>query len=327
MSLNRSKTVSTLPKPIDEFKTRQLRWLWHYLNFHEKIYPRESITAICKQLIQPSNSTRLDTASTFEEASVDLYKSYIDSRCIRIMDTAIRNDKDPEELVNRIVNDCRDDLVPEEYLKWIDKKNHRLLTWCLNNIHRPFPDEFDTSLKLPKRQMQPPNRNNFRVMPHEEIITMIDIWPVNSQMKINYLSEKNKEWTDYKTPDKQIKWIKQDDEVQLVWAWEYLESHRKDFIRSKPANMTEYYIAILASLDEMSYRYHPAEKQIFIDQMKKTWSQKKYRDSGKAKKPYYLPLTIKTREKLDWLSENSGRKPTDILEQLIEESYSIAQKK
>ena len=327
MSLNRSKTVSTLPKPIDEFKTRQLRWLWYYLNFHEKIYPRESITAICKQLIQPSNSTRLDTASTFEEASVDLYKSYIDSRCIRIMDTAIRNDKDPEELVNRIVNDCRDNLVPEEYLKWIDKKNHRLLIWCLNNIHRPFPDEFDTSLKLPKRQMQPPNRNNFRVMPHEEIITMIDIWPVNSQMKINYLSEKNKEWANYKTPDKQIKWIKQDDEVQLVWAWEYLESHRKDFIRSKPANMTEYYIAILASLDEMSYRYHPAEKQIFIDQMKKTWSQKKYRDSGKAKKPYYLPLTIKTREKLDWLSENSGRKPTDILEQLIEESYSIAQKK
>ena len=327
MSLNRSKTVSTLPKPIDKFNTRQLRWLWHYLNFHEKIYPRESITAICKQLIQPSNSTRLDTASTFEEASVDLYKSYIDSRCIRIMDTAIRNDKDPEKLVNRIVNDCRDDLVPEEYLKWIDKKNHRLLTWCFNNIHRPFPDEFDTSLKLPKCQMQPPNRNNFRVMPHEEIITMIDIWPVNSQMKINYLSEKNKEWANYKTPDKQIKWIKQDDEVQLVWAWEYLESHRKDFIRSKPANMTEYYIAILASLDEMSYRYHPAEKQIFIDQMKKTWSQKKYRDSGKAKKPYYLPLTIKTREKLDWLSENSGRKPTDILEQLIEESYSIAQKK
>ena len=122
MSLNRSKTVSTLPKPIDKFNTRQLRWLWYYLNFHEKIYPREKITAICEAIIRPRNFTRLDTTSTFEESSVDLYKNYIDSRCIQIMDKAIRNDKYPEELVNRIVNDCRDDLVPEESLKWIDKK-------------------------------------------------------------------------------------------------------------------------------------------------------------------------------------------------------------
>lgn len=326
MSVNLSETVSTLPKPIDKFNTRQLRWLWYYLNFHKKIYPRAQLTAICEAIIRPRSLTRPDTASTFEESSVDLYKSYIDSRCIQIMDKAIRNDKYPEELVNRIVNDCKDDLVPEEYLKWIDKKNHRLLIWCLNNIHRPFPENFRTSLKLPKHQMQLPNRKTFRVIPHEEIITMIDIWPVNSQMKINYLSEKNKEWADYKTPDKQIKWIKLDDEVQLVWAWEYLESHRKDLIPSKPANMTEYYIAILASLDEMSYHYHTAERQIFIDQMKKTWSQKKYRDSGKAKKPYYLPLTIKTREKLDWLSENSGQKQTAILEQLINESHTKAQK-
>ena len=169
----------------------------------------------------------------------------------------------------------------------------------------------------------PPLAATFAESRYEAIINEIDIWKVTLKEKIEYLLEKKNEWTHYKTPEKQIKWINPKDDVQLVWAWEYLQKQEKDLSTPKPANTIEYHASVLASLDEMSYE-HPAKKQLFMEQMKKTWYQKQYRDSGKAKKPYYLPLTIKTREKLEWLAENSGQKPADILEQLIQENYSKA---
>lgn len=54
---------------------------------------------------------------------------------------------------------------------------------------------------------------------------------------------------------------------------------------------------------------------------KPTWSQKKYRASDKAKKPYYLRLTKQSREKLAWLAAHHERKDTEILEELIEGRY------
>ena len=69
----------------------------------------------------------------------------------------------------------------------------------------------------------------------------------------------------------------------------------------------------------MSYG-HPAEKQLFQEKMKKTWSQKKYRDSGKAKKQHYMPLTKDTRDKLSALSEEWSMKPHEVVELLIQEA-------
>lgn len=282
MSVPQSKTNLPLPEPLNKFSPRELRWLWYYLDRYRK----------------------LDQA----ERPPPPYASLSQSERLRRMDHAIRSDKYLDTLVSRIISCCKDDLIPEEDLKWIDKKNHRLLIWSLNNLYRPFPKAFHTSLVLPKHLPKMPHLDTFAAIRHEEIMASIDIWPTNRERKINFLLEKKNEWTLYKTPDKQIKWINSQDDVQLVWAWEYLESHQKTLRIPKPADTMEYHAAVLAFLDEMSYRHHPAEKQLFMDQMKKTWSQKKYRDSGKAKKSYYLPLTIKTREKLEWLAENSGKK-------------------
>jgi|GEM_PF-1036019 len=297
MSVHRPKIISPLPKPLDKFSPRELRWLWYYLDGYRKLDEG-------KRTSPP-------------------YASLSQSERLRMMNNAIRSDRYLDRLVNRIIFCCKDDLIPEEDLKWIDKKNHRLLIWCLNNLNRPIPNTFHTSLVLPKRRPKMPHLDTFAAIRHEEIMTSIDIWPINREGKINFLLEKKNEWAHHKTHDKQIKWINQKDEVQLVWAWEYLENHRKALRIPKPADLMEYHAAVLASLDDMSYS-HPAEKKLFMEQMKKTWSQKKYRDSGKAKKPYNLPLTIQTKKKLDWLAENSGQKPTEILEQLIEESYSKA---
>ena len=301
MATRNPETEALLPEPINKFKSRELRWLWSYLVGYG----------------------RLDQA---DRTPPPPYKSLSQSRRAHIMGNAIKRDENSGELVNRIISCLNDELVPEEELKWIDKENHRLLIWCINNLHLLVPKDVRISHQPPERLPRMPYLDaTFADIRHEEIIVKIDIWSINREEKLNFLLEKKNEWTRYKTPDKQIKWINQEDEVQLVWAWEYLENHRKDIRVPKPANMMEYYAAVLASLDDMSYG-HPSDKKLFMEQMKRTWSQKKFRDSGKAKKPYYLPLTLNTKEKLEWLAENSGQKPADILEQLILENYSKAKK-
>lgn len=285
-------TLLPLPEPMRNFKSRELRWLWWYLE------PKLNYIGERRQQYDDiSNSDR-----------------------IQMMARAIKSVRNPSEFENQIMTCYNDNIVPEEHLQWIDKENHRLLIWILCNFNTPISRQNLQSL------VQTPHPSTvFSDNRHKEIITAIDIWEINSEEKINFLLTKKDEWIQHKTPDKLIKWINLKDNDQLVWAWEYLEKHRKNLSIPKPANIMEHHAAVLASLDEMSYG-HPSDKKLFMEQMKRTWSQKKFRDSGKAKKPYYLPLTIKTREKLQWLAENSGQKPSEILEQLIQESHEKANK-
>lgn len=279
-----------LPEPMRNFKSRELRWLWWYLE--------PELRSIDEQRLQ--------------------YDDISNSDRIQRMAKAIKSARNPSEFENQIMTCYNDNIVPEEHLQWIDKENHRLLIWCINNLSRNVRERRHsqlTSLSMPYLSRTLAGKR------YESIITAIDIWETNKEEKINFLLQNKNEWSNYKTPDKEIKWLNSKDKDQIVWAWEYLEKHQKSFRVPKPDDMKECYDLVLASFDDLSYG-HPAAKKLFLEQMKRTWSQKKFRDSGKAKKPYYLPLTIKTREKLEWLADNSGQKPAEILEQLIEESYS-----
>lgn len=292
---------TTLPDPLQNYTTRELKWLWYYLEKRHK----------------------LDDA---DKTPPPRYSNLTPSERLSRMNKAIRTDKNSEELMSEIIACHKDELIPEEQLKWIDIKDDRILIWCLLHLCEKTRKEIFIEQPFHKHlPAMPYLATIYAETRHQEIIAAIDRWKIRSEDKILFLFEKKNEWIHYKISDKQIKWINPKDDGQLVWAWEYLEKHRKALAVPKPANTKEYHAAVLASLDDLSYG-HPSDKKLFMEQMKRTWSQKKFRDSGKAKKPYYLPLTINTKKKLEWLAENSGQKPVDILEQLILENYSKAQK-
>lgn len=56
--------------------------------------------------------------------------------------------------------------------------------------------------------------------------------------------------------------------------------------------------------------------------MRKTWSQRKFRESNKAKKAYHLPLTKRTQDQLEKLVELKNMKKEDIIEELINQEFS-----
>ena len=198
----------------------------------------------------------------------------------------------------------------------IDKDDARLLIWLLLQVQSAV---FNLTSSLPDRV----SLTLYREQRRDEIILALDSWQVVLDSKQQFLNNKKAEWGQIRTHDRETKWLDPKDTDQLTWAWEYLCKKFKTYPIPNPVTAKEYHAAVLAALDNMSYG-HPAEKSLFLDKMKTTWGQKKYRDSGKAKKLYNLPLTKTAREQLEWLAKHSEAKTTDILERLISEGYEKA---
>ena len=71
-------------------------------------------------------------------------------------------------------------------------------------------------------------------------------------------------------------------------------------------------------------KYVPSpERTLFVDKMKRAWSQQKYRDAGKTKKPYHLPLTKNTKDRLEKMAQVKGLSETAMLDILINRSYEM----
>lgn len=190
----------------------------------------------------------------------------------------------------------------------------------------------------------------------DEIILALDTWQDSMDYKLNFIRYCQARWKQVHTPDRETKWLRRGllakggltredarlEEIQIEWAWNYLKEHsgmastppvappplgnpvgfRVALSISEPITHEDRRAAVLASLDRMPI-VSPSDRTLFIDKMKKTWAQKKYRDSGKAKKPYYLRLTLPARKKLDWLAENFNMKDVEVLESLIKQKFEI----
>lgn len=164
---------------------------------------------------------------------------------------------------------------------------------------------------------------------YEQLITKYDILDTNFQDKLSQLKLANEGFNYLSVPDKEISWINPDDELQLKWAKEYLFK----IFQNPPLNYTppskkinlnqlSLYDQILIDLDHYSY-LNPAVRTILIEKMKKSWSQKKYRQSDKVKKNYHLPLTKDCKDKLSKLSALMNLSENKVIEKLINERYEL----
>ena len=211
----------------------------------------------------------------------------------------------PEFNIQNILKNYFSQVIKIDYFDWIDPKNYRQIIWASKTFFTEMDFYFlNTGFE------------NY----HDLIIKFFDRIILPSEEKIQILSEKKQEWARFKTPDSELKWLDINNSAQLNWAWTYLHKFLRSIQVPNPVTNDEFYGAILASFDRMSYS-HYADKQLFIGKMKKTWSQKKFRDSGKAKKPYHLPLTQQAKKNLEELAQLYGVKSNDFLENLIRETY------
>jgi hypothetical protein len=228
--------------------------------------------------------------------------------------------------------------------KWVNfgrSSTGRLLIWLLDRVlidlvnpqsNARWTTKVINSEPLPIR---PKIRSLDRIPSHErraEIVRAIDFWGVAGTMKIEWLNEQKNLWGGLQRHDKRyVKWLQNFDKKsgkehldreQLEWALGYLNNHDKHLLVPHPTSVEETYAIVTALIDWIGHPHpHTAEKTVFIETMKKAWSQKKYRDAGKNKKPYHLPLTTDVKKQLDWLVDTTGHRATDILAALIKEEH------
>lgn len=222
----------------------------------------------------------------------------------------INNNQDKENLIKNLIIAKENFLLDESYLEWINNNDHRAIIWIINRIINEFNIQLQIGI----------NSNLY-----EDLIFNLDYLKIEINSKINFIQHKRAEWPRIQTSEKDIKWLIPDNTIQLKWAWEYMVKFGKNvFMPYPPILAKEYYDLILASLDLMTYG-NPSDKKLFLEKMKKTWSQKKFRDSGKAKKNYHIPLTKATQTQLEKLAEFKKLRKDQVIEELILKEYKATQ--
>lgn len=224
-----------------------------------------------------------------------------------ILTNYINHQPQVENAVSYLIASVQNRLVSIDNLNWIEENDYRLLIWLLNRLSTQY-----------NRLIIIHGINN----PYKTFLYNIDGINISIDEKILFLQNCFSFWNVNKLSDQEIKWLDPLNSEQLAWAWQYLAKHG---LQIECFNFTyndqSKYMSILACLDNLSYGT-PESKELILLKMKKTWSQKKFRDSGKAKKPYHLPLTEETQKQLEELAKLKNMNKSKVLEAIILKEFN-----
>lgn len=157
--------------------------------------------------------------------------------------------------------------------------------------------------------------------------------PMHIDGKINLLNNTQLMWQAVCQEDNYSNWLDEKDIKQIEWTRDYLNTKKHySLVTIDTSNYSEIRAVIFGSLDLIdrpsysdNYIYHEQSdrKERIIDKMKRAWSQQKYRDAGKTKKSYHLPLTKQTQVRLEKMAKVKGLSQTAMLDILINSEYRL----
>lgn len=125
-------------------------------------------------------------------------------------------------------------------------------------------------------------------------------------------------------------WLSQQDKLKkekLKWCFEYLSKMNIPLtFKSLPykaiKNDQELISHILIIIDNMNFKSKD-EYTLFLQRLKRSYTQYKFRLSGNQKKEYHLPLTISAKDKLLKLSKLEGISENKMIENLINQAFEL----
>ncbi|WP_058369639.1 hypothetical protein [Psychrobacter sp. ENNN9_III] len=151
--------------------------------------------------------------------------------------------------------------------------------------------------------------------------------------KLGLLNSLKEDWANLRKYDNYSEWLDEKNTKKIRWTADYLIKNGLNLESlSTVSDIEESRVLILASLDSIDYLQKTSEgelglpshrKLLIIDKMKKAWNTKKYRDAGKTKTPYHLPLTKETKRRLENMSRIKNRSETEMLDVLINSEYKL----
>lgn len=226
----------------------------------------------------------------------------------KIIHGLFNNGEDGRYFLRRALTEKDTYLISDSDLKWVKSTSIQFLIFAINTI-----------IKMN-------NLNTFNITATNDrnyFIELIDSIKLPRDLKTNQINQIKSLWSNHESKPKDIKWINEYNIEQVNWAWDYLKkTNSLAFIPNPPMDNIYRYFYVISSLDLMSFSKNFDAKELFLNKMKKTWSQKKYRDSGKIKKPYHLPLTKDRHEQLKSLAAYFNKTTPDVLDFVIEKVFN-----
>lgn len=153
--------------------------------------------------------------------------------------------------------------------------------------------------------------------------------------KIDFITKTKIKYNFNRTNYKNLDWLDKKDELQLLWAKDYLLSqklliHSNSFFAE---SLTELYDQICASIDAIDIdstyliglskpESMSLRKKDILRKMRGAWSQKKFRDKKDAESAQEYFLSRPHMNKLKKLSEAFGVTSKEYIQQLIDEAYN-----
>lgn len=280
--ISSGKSGHFLPAPFDKFKLRERTWLWYWL------IDRDYIDAE-KEPEGPAHR-------------------------IQIMTRVINESHKKERLVNSISAEVKDMLLPPEHIEWVKSGGDRLSIWILHNLRLSKSYE-----KLAGRLSN--DEVSIIGSPYERFQTALDLCTWTADEKERFLADMRQDWGKVVAFFLPYDFPKAEDEIQVEWAWRYLTDQRVVPRGKNPINHKDRYLWVVASLDaHLGAVDHPSVMKIFMDKMKKAWSQYKYRNSDGGKKPINLSLSLKAIARLEWLEKYHETTRVGVIESLLKEA-------
>lgn len=225
-------------------------------------------------------------------------------------------------------------LIPLEELDWF-RKDERACCWVWGKIvnsqftsapNHPF---FQLNTNQPAHHALNYGQLNLKSVTSsskerfEEVVKYLDRCCQPLEWQKDLIASMKSFWSQIYTARKPFSWLKQDNEEQIRWAWEYLckpslvnKPYSNNF---NPTGYREMYLMIYAAFD--LWDVPPDSKRLFIGDFNKAWQQKKHRDNRQGKKVCNLVLREDVKKKLDDMAAARNMKLNQFVETLIENEY------
>lgn len=211
-------------------------------------------------------------------------------------------------------------LLENTEIDWIEQNNYRLLRWIAGRKSPINPYQLEeipgiTNKTLSAEQL------------YTHFIRTLDNWGDSIEHKKSTLNNIKIVWSDLLRRDTKLTWLKQNDDSQIEWAWEYVKEKEKPGISLRAAiTVQEKYLGILEVFD--CWPLHEAELQIFQDTMKRAWAQQKYRASLKheKKKQSTYVLSTEAKSQLKVLAKKNNVNLNQMLEYIIDQAFKSHKK-
>lgn len=243
-------------------------------------------------------------------------------------------------------------LIEESALSWLKDKKAACWAWCyIKNQNKPIPlppDSYlqantsvnNTGVVSPEHMptdippfysdtgIPEPELNPKGLL--EAVTAFFDHWLVERHIKHGEADKLRRMWEALNQRAEMKKspfdFLDGGNSDAIEWCWSYVANKMLgiNWLRFSATSDSDRR-ALLDSLYQV-WECPPDTRKLFIHELRRAWSQRKFRAEQKQRKLFQAYIAPRTKEKLSQLAKEGGMKMNEILERLIEDAYSLMKK-